>query len=73
MNKIWFLYEWDVVLIRLGCGSYMSTKPLVGAAPHDKNKLGMSYAKLRPVIEKLIIPKLGLLCFRIPKVCVDGW
>ena len=51
----------------------MSTKPLVGAAPHDKNKLGMSYAKLRPVIEKLIIPKLGLLCFRITKVCVDGW
>ena len=43
MNGRWFLYEWKVVLIRVQIfwhtrgGSYMSAKPLIGAALLHKN------------------------------------
>ena len=37
-NKRWFLYEWEVVLISMGGGSYMRTKPLIGAASLHKNQ-----------------------------------
>ena len=37
MNGNWFLYEWKMVLICMGSGSYMSAKPLIGAALLHKN------------------------------------
>ena len=37
MNGSWFLYEWEMVLICMGGGSYMSAKPLIGAALLHKN------------------------------------
>ena len=44
MNGRWFLYEHtffdtqEVVLISMGGGSYMRTKPLIGAASLHKNQ-----------------------------------